>query len=246
MSQHPLPKALISDDWPRVYSLENDSSRTLVSAILHHSVCEQLMGHILVPIPFSSAEAGRLVADTLYRLEPSHEAIWRSMAASSMLENEAVISMAEARCRKVGVEMIATWKLHSEIGIQNDLLKLFVELWTYCLRSWLQVMACQERIVAVGDGRDTTLFNGDDASVVDQTKKIPGEFGAPSLTSSVLCLLPAFFHMSGTRGDTKQHCILRGTCIYANSKMLMEAREGVAAVKSPRSTRRMTVSSTVS
>lgn len=241
--QLPLPKPpkLLNEApskiWPDVYSLENDGGRALVSAILHHNICQMMVELILVPIPFSEREAGDLVANALYHPEPSHEATWRTLTASSMDKGNTIIKIAERKCRAIGNEMITTWGLHTESEVQKELLTSFVELGTHCLGIWLKIMTQEERMVALVKG-DAPLFDGEDVEVANQTQKVPGEFNAAAAPSPVLCMFPAFVQMSSARGDGRRMVVRKGKHLYPDSKILTQARREVAAVRSPRTHRR--------
>lgn len=243
--QHELPAKLRSAHWPKVYSLELESSRTFVSSILRYSICKTIMEHVLIPVPFCTCATVRDVTNVLHQSDRSHEAIWRLMTASSMIKTGDVVDSAEARSRDIAEEMIESWKLHLQPELRSEMQAGLVGFLMACLMDWLQLMRLGDRVIVIASG-NSELFDFEGAVEVDRAVKVPGEFSTSVPSLSSLCIFPAFLQISGTSGGAKQHIIRKGTMLHSNSIVFQQARHELAAASNLKPARRLTLASSSS
>lgn len=198
---------------------------------IEHSLCVAMVENIFVSFSLNACQELDYISKALYRSNPSHEAIWRLMAANAILGDRQMLAFSQQNSRKVADRLLTKWKLFRSNDAMDKFVNMLSKLLFDAFEIWVGFMKYQDKIQVSIDG-ESRYFEPDSG---ERTIEVPGNFAAPK-PKPPLCLFPALLEV--TFGDRKQQRqgLRKGTMMYSNSPSLLLALKEEEQMDSPRLT----------
>jgi hypothetical protein len=209
-------------------------------AAIQHSAWTALADNILASYGLQDCKGLFRVADALHQKSKSKEAVWRVLAADTVLEDKRLQDSLRDRLGAITRGLVESWDLFQDEKQGEEFRRRLTELFYQHTTTWLSLLKLQKR-VSWSLRWDERLFQIDTG---EDSVKVPGGFVQHQAVTPILFMSPAFLEDS-TDGKTSLPTVLRqGTVMMSTSPLLQAALKEEQEASSPRLTNRSLVSPT--
>jgi hypothetical protein len=183
-------------------------------------------------LPPSGAYANRRfwdISEALFRKDESHEAIWRLMTVTTILNDRRMLGEYEKHLEEVALSLLATWDPFPGEGQAKETLKRLTRLLIDSAKISLELQKIRRRIHVSID----VVSEYFDSDSDEDSQNVPGGFELPDSTAPVLCLFPAFFWTTSSTTTLSPSLLRKGRAMFCDSLPLLAALNDEREVRSP-------------
>lgn len=169
------------------------------------------------------------VSEALFRINHSHEAIWRLMTVNTILRDKEMTSRYKTNLRETAKSLLSSWKPFPGDGRKQETLERLAQLLIDSATTFLDLMKVRKRIQVSVDVVNQYF----DSDSEEESHTVPGGFELPDSTATVLCLFPAFFWNGSPAAASQLSLLRKGKAMFRDSPSLLTALNDEQEVRSP-------------
>jgi hypothetical protein len=183
-------------------------------------------------LPPSGSYANRRfwdISEALFRKNESHEAIWRLMTVSTILNDQKMFGEFKNHLEQVASSLILSWRPFPGEGQEKETLERLTQLLIDSAKTSLELQRIRQRI-HVSVEVVSEYFDSDSE---EDSHSVPGGFQLPDSTAPVLCLFPAFFWTASSATTSSPTLLRKGMAMFRDSPPLLAALNDERGIRSP-------------